>query len=175
MSFKCKIEARYQVICKDETEVYHITLASRLKNIAVQGLVPSKERNIGGQAYNKHCEGKLFFTSKEGVSFWKGKAEDFVIHRYDYPKEKNAVPVVLKTSLSDLEHDEIGRRDAGGHAAFMFKGKVPANKLSIFYDGKWLPISEWNNINFATAFKKIGEDRCDWDFKEGHEDPFLPT
>ena len=171
MSYLAKIKV---LSGSTETEVYHITLASRLKGIAAQGLVAGKERNIGSRAYDKHCEGKLFFTSKDGISFWIGRAEDFANHKYDYPKEKNAVPVVIKTSLSDLEPDEIGRSDAGGAAAFMYKGKVPASNLSIFYDGKWLPAEQWGTIDFSTAFKKIGDDDCDWVFKEDREDPFLP-
>jgi len=173
MFFNTLVRKKYSVVASEQ-EVYHVTLASRLKSIAAHGLLPNKKRNIGGRAYDSHCEGKLFFTSKDGISFWKGRAEDFVNHNYDYPKEKNAVPVVIKTSLSDLESDEIGSRDAGGAAAFMFKGKVPANKLSIFYDGKWYPIAQCNTIDFSTAFKKIGDEDCDWVFKEDREDLFLP-
>ena len=73
MSYLAKIKV---LSGNTETEVYHITLASRLKSIASQGLLPGKERYIGGVAYDKHCEGKLFFTSKDGIAFWKGRAED---------------------------------------------------------------------------------------------------
>jgi len=174
MTLKQKIEHRYTLVMAS-TVVYHVTLASRLAGIAASGLKPDSKANIGTMAYDAHRKGKLFFTDSSGIGHWKSKAEDFAEDAVE-PEDllsKLAIPVVLRATLDGLEPDELANSDIGQDHAYYTTASIPANLISVFYNGQWLPVSQWKTIDFKDAFD-FGDESWDVQFKQNNNDPFFP-
>lgn len=128
--------------------LYHVTTHGRLADIEAHGLRPNRGRAIGGMAYDGHRKGRVFLTSREGVSFWFGKARDFSFDGCENPLEDGGVPVVLRINSRALwlegltqEVDPHGAGDAGA-PAFFVRGTIPTHRIKVWDGAFWQPVGE---------------------------------
>jgi hypothetical protein len=148
----------------------HVTYYSRLDSIARSGLTPGSERSIGGGAYDSHAAKGVFLTTEEGASFWFNRAEAFAEHNSDNAYEDGLVPMVLSIETEHLdpdliEEDKLGTSDSK-HNAYIYKGKVPRQAITLWDGVDWIDVSEYHTIDTRDAFdfeteedEETGEER----------------
>ena len=171
----------------DEEQVeplYHVTYSGRLDSISQKGLRPGSSRSIGSTSYDTHAAKGIFLTEEDGISFWMSRAEDFANSNSDNPHEDGLVPVVLKVSPSGFNDDELVEDDLGTSdsrsEAYIWPGQIGAAYLQVWDGSSWVPVSEWDSIDFLQAFDKEelegedGEEERYYLFKYTSENPLVP-
>jgi hypothetical protein len=130
----------------DDLFIYTVTTADRLESIAQDGLIPGAKRSIGSSSLDGHAKGRLFFTEKDGLSFWLMRAEQSIEHNFDDYAELGIVPVILRAIKNKLvlTPDEIGTSDSG-HLAFFTVSPVEPNKIEIWNGSNWVGLDQGIN------------------------------
>lgn len=172
--------------------LYHITYFANLDSISEEGITPGNDPAIGTSQYDEHREGNIFLTEAPGVIFWHSKAEEWAYSTSDDWAEDGKVPVVLRVArdseigeddeiigtLEELvEEDEPGTRDAAADA-WIFEGELGPEDIEVFYDGSWIPIEDWSDIDIDRSLEFV-EDSEDsepeytgyYQMKDDHENP----
>lgn len=166
-------------------ELFHVTFYRFLPMIAEHGLVPSQSHGgFGGmQGYS---QGFVFLTEGDGVPFWYSRLEQVAHHLSDNVLEDGMVPVVLRFDTDhllyepDLQLDEAGTRDSGGHESWKLAMPVPADDIFIWDGSEWSWISDWESVDPESALDgqeeetDEGETETFWYFKD-YDNPLEPT
>lgn len=143
--------------------LYHVTYYAHLGSIEEHGLNPEHSaKSIGGSALEAHKGESLFFTEAEGIDYWLSKSSDWAFHNHDEPMENGWIPVILRIPFpDDFEEDddwvvdEVGEMDSG-HDAFMIEASFAPDELELFYDGKWIPIGKWRDVDEEKSYDEGG-------------------
>ncbi len=78
--------------------VYHVTTAPKAKRILEKGFDPKAAKTVKGGFYENYSKGKVFFTDKDGLGFWRDRIEEHLEQAMDNPPELT----VLRVKKSDL-------------------------------------------------------------------------
>lgn len=136
--------------------LYHVTYAERLDSIADHGLQPNMPRSIGAASYDGHARGRVFLTDARGMSLWAQRAEEFAVHNSDDPRADGLVPVVLRVQVPpEMQEDDEGTRDSGGHAWFVTQ-PIPPESLAVWDGRQWNERLVIPEAVLAAAFDEEG-------------------
>jgi len=137
--------------------LYHVTTYNRLQAIDEIGLVPTESRLMSGKAYEHHARDRIFLTEEEGISFWYDLALQWAHHKSDDLLEDEMIPVVLRVFVPDdvfeqfCVEDPLGTRDARSEA-WACKISIPPNAIEFFWDGVWVSVDKWEQVNLGACF-----------------------
>jgi hypothetical protein len=95
---------------EDDSYFYHVTSSANVDSILDEGFDVSNK--MFGSSYRAHSMGRVFFTDKSGVMYWKSRVEDRLFDQFDDPPEVAVVRIQKSALLSVLSPDEIGSQDA---------------------------------------------------------------
>lgn len=146
--------------------LYHVTTYRRLESIAERGLRRGHARAIGAPALDGHAARGIFLTEPEGVFFWHARAEQHAEHGTDDLLEDGVVPIVLRVDArnlpdEELEEDEEGTRDSGGHEAWISDGPIEPEDIEAFDGERWIPIADWEDIDPELGVEVVDQDEDD--------------
>lgn len=162
--------------------LYHVTFYNLLDAIEGEGLRPGSGRGIGSAVYDTHREGAIFLTDAGGVHFWASRAEDFAQDRSEDLLSDGLVPVLLRmpeAAARNCEDDEIGSDDSN-HDAYKCRSSIAPRQLEVWVgiddEGKWRPLSAWNDIPIEEAFDEDSDGDEEWHFIRagGNGSPLVP-
>lgn len=108
--------------------LYHVTTKRRLPLIKKNGLSPTAPSQFSN--YTDYSKGKVFFSEKQGVSFWKEKVEE---HEHANNDRVSGVVVlrVKRELLEDgIQNDGRGTEDSRSPSYYITK-KVPARAIEV--------------------------------------------
>jgi hypothetical protein len=151
---------------------YHVTYFANLDSIAEEGITPGNAPAIGTSQYDEHRKGNIFLTTAPGVIFWQSKSEEWAYSTSDDWYEEGLIPVVLRIPASEelneeLEEDEPGTRDAAADA-WVLKGSIDPEDIEVYYDGEWLPIEDWDEIDIDSTVDFVEDSEEDDPEYEGY-------
>jgi len=122
--------------------LYHVTLASTLRNISRTGLVAGHGGNFPG--YAGHAHGRLFVCEKPAVTCWWSKLEDAVYANHEPADvaQKRHIPVVLRFLRAhvqgQLHVDAQGSRDCrAGKSYYVEDGVLGPEALEVWMGTGW--------------------------------------
>ena len=109
----------------EDNYFYHVTLRRHIKHILRFGLTPCKASTMADGFYRQYSHGKIFFSGRDGVSYWTEIITRHLEHELDGQPPKLAVVRFPKGLVKDYEKDELGSRDSG-HASFFTTKPIKA-------------------------------------------------
>ena len=98
--------------------VYHVTTAPKAKRILERGFDPKAAKTVKGGFYENYSKGKVFFTDKDGLGFWRDRIEEHLDQAMDNPPALTVLRV-RKSDLPNLKPDEVGTKDARAASWFL--------------------------------------------------------
>ena len=108
-----RVDGTFSNLDENDEFYYHVTTADRAKQIMKSGeLTPGKARSMAEGFYANYSKGKIFFSERDGVSYWQEKIQEHL----ESQSERTPKLVVLRFPKSIVDKsiaDEIGVKDSG--------------------------------------------------------------
>lgn len=110
--------------------LYHVTSAPNARKILQNGFKSPDKGTFAGGAYEGYSRGKVFFTDRNGVDFWKEKVENYLFHGSDNPPPVEVLRVRKDAVQDILKPDSIGTEDAKAPAYFVDAKEIQKHQQS---------------------------------------------
>jgi hypothetical protein len=97
---------------KDDDYLYHVTSLPSAQAIAANGFAKAPAKMFEHGAYAAHSAGRVFFTERSGIGFWKERVEAMLEHRFDDPPPVAVVRVRRADLAGIMVADAVGTTDS---------------------------------------------------------------
>lgn len=110
--------------------VYHVTTADRAAAILKNGFLPDQTPSMDSGFYRDYSKGKVFYSDRGGVGFWKERIEQHLQAQTDGEPPNMVVLRVPKKNIANLQKDALGEKDSLAGSYFSGPPETPKTTLT---------------------------------------------
>jgi hypothetical protein len=113
------VDGKFSSIDDPDDYFYHVTTTDRARSILSSGeLKPNASPSMAEGFYRTYSRGKVFFSDRNGVSYWQERIESHLADQYDRPP-KLTVLRFRKSAVKSPVKDDLGAKDSNAPSYYV--------------------------------------------------------